>query len=77
MTAFDKSKDAANYLASKFLSRPDIKETHLPSFVDWALELCTTGKIITKTRMTKSITSEAQKNMDGMVTRTRRFKEHL
>ena len=45
MTAFDKSKDAANYLASKFLSRPDIKETHLPSFIDWALDLCTTGKI--------------------------------
>ncbi len=44
MTAFDKSKDAANYLASKFLSRPDIKETHLPSFIDWALDLCTTGK---------------------------------
>ena len=46
MTAFDKSRDAASYLASKFLSRPDTKQTHLPDFVDWALQLCTKGKFI-------------------------------
>ena len=46
MTAFDKSRDAASYLASKFLSRPDTKQTHLPDFIDWALQLCTKGSFI-------------------------------
>ena len=46
MTAFDKSRDAASYLASKFLSRPDTKQTHLPDFIDWALQLSTKGSFI-------------------------------
>jgi len=33
----DKSRDAAGYLASKFLTRPDTRDSVLPEFLDWAL----------------------------------------
>ena len=33
----DKSRDAAGYMLSKFLTRPDVKKEHLPVFIDWSL----------------------------------------
>ncbi|XP_070581206.1 tubulin-specific chaperone D-like [Ptychodera flava] len=37
----DKSRDAAAYLLSKFLTRPDVKAQRLPAFIDWALTVTT------------------------------------
>jgi len=37
LKATDKSQDAAGFLASKFVTRPDIRESALPAFIDWAL----------------------------------------
>ncbi|CAH1795099.1 unnamed protein product, partial [Owenia fusiformis] len=37
LCVFDKSQDAAAYLVSRFLTRPDVKEKRLPDFLDWAL----------------------------------------
>ena len=34
----DKSRDAAAYMLSKFLTRPDVKQQKLPEFLDWALQ---------------------------------------
>ncbi|XP_018565799.1 tubulin-specific chaperone D [Anoplophora glabripennis] len=35
----DKCRDAAAYLSHKFITRYDVKEKHLTSFLDWAMEL--------------------------------------
>ncbi|VEN50767.1 unnamed protein product [Callosobruchus maculatus] len=37
----DKCRDAAPYLAHKFITRSDVKEKHLSSFLDWAKRLST------------------------------------
>jgi len=37
LTFRDKSRDAAAFLASKFLTRPDTRETVLPAFLDWTI----------------------------------------
>ncbi|KAJ8318891.1 hypothetical protein KUTeg_003982 [Tegillarca granosa] len=39
LTVNDKSRDAAAYLASKFLTRPDVKKQRLPEFLDWSLQV--------------------------------------
>ena len=33
----DKSRDAAAYMLSRFMTRPDVKKEALPVFIDWAL----------------------------------------
>ncbi|GFR62125.1 tubulin-specific chaperone D, partial [Elysia marginata] len=38
LTVTDKSRDAASYLMSRFLTRPDIKEELLPSCLDWMMQ---------------------------------------
>ncbi|RUS69826.1 hypothetical protein EGW08_022413 [Elysia chlorotica] len=38
MPVTDKSRDAASYLMSRFLTRPDIKEELLPSCLDWMMQ---------------------------------------
>ena len=43
LKATDKSQDAAGFLASKFVTRPDIRESALPAFIDWALSSALTG----------------------------------
>ena len=48
LTSRDKSRDAASYLASKFLTRPDTRDTSLPAFLDWALVTATKGNIWSK-----------------------------
>ncbi|GJQ72923.1 hypothetical protein Trydic_g1566 [Trypoxylus dichotomus] len=40
----DKSRDAAAYLASKFLTRNDVKEQHLQPFFDWASKLSSSNE---------------------------------
>lgn len=35
----DKSRDAAAYLASRFLTRPDVQREKLPDFLDWSLKI--------------------------------------
>lgn len=37
--AGDKSRDAAAYLLSKFLTRPDVKREFLPQMIDWNLKM--------------------------------------
>ncbi|XP_077980737.1 tubulin-specific chaperone D-like [Glandiceps talaboti] len=37
----DKSRDAAAYTLSKFMTRPDVKTQRLPDFLDWALTVMT------------------------------------
>ena len=37
MGATDKSRDAAAYMLSRFLTRPDVKKEKLPAFLDWGL----------------------------------------
>ncbi|XP_006812079.1 tubulin-specific chaperone D-like [Saccoglossus kowalevskii] len=37
----DKSRDAAAYCLSKFLTRPDVKKEKLPAFLDWCLTVMT------------------------------------
>ncbi|XP_069124940.1 tubulin-specific chaperone D-like [Argopecten irradians] len=39
LTENDKCRDAAGYLASRFLTRPDVKKDRLPDFLDWALNI--------------------------------------
>ncbi|KAG1714374.1 Tubulin-specific chaperone D [Nymphon striatum] len=34
----DKCRDVAAFFVSKFVSRPDVKQTHLPQFIDWCLQ---------------------------------------
>ncbi|KAH3872506.1 hypothetical protein DPMN_035722 [Dreissena polymorpha] len=34
----EKSRDAAAYLLSRFMTRPDVKKRKLPEFLDWAME---------------------------------------
>lgn len=34
----DKSRDAAAYLMSRFMTRPDVKLKKLPEFLDWAMK---------------------------------------
>jgi len=41
LTFRDKSRDAAAFLASKFLTRPDTRETVLPAFLDWTIRTFT------------------------------------
>lgn len=38
LTVTDKSRDAASYLMSRFLTRPDVKEELLPSCLDWMMQ---------------------------------------
>lgn len=45
----DKSRDAAAYLASRFLTRPDVQREKLPSFLDWSLQLLHSADIETMT----------------------------
>ena len=33
----DKSRDAAAYMLSRFMTRPDVKKHKLPEFLDWCL----------------------------------------
>ena len=47
LICYAKSRDAGSYLTSKFLSRPDTKDIQLPDFIDWALNLFTSGIIHT------------------------------
>ncbi|XP_022244717.1 tubulin-specific chaperone D-like [Limulus polyphemus] len=35
----DKVQDAAAFLASRFITRPDVKEVHLFSFLEWSLQI--------------------------------------
>lgn len=39
LNAKDKSSDAAAYMLSKFMTRPDVKSSHLPPFLDWAMQV--------------------------------------
>ena len=41
LSVSDKSRDAAAFLASKFLTRPDTVSTYLPAFLDWAVRTVT------------------------------------
>ncbi|XP_019615055.1 PREDICTED: LOW QUALITY PROTEIN: tubulin-specific chaperone D-like [Branchiostoma belcheri] len=34
---FDTAREAAAFLISKFLTRPDVQKQHLPAFLDWSL----------------------------------------
>ena len=34
----DKSRDAAAYLLSRFLTRPDVRNEFLPQLIDWNLQ---------------------------------------
>ncbi|KAL4240382.1 hypothetical protein ACF0H5_001172 [Mactra antiquata] len=34
----DKSRDAASYLMSRFMTRPDVKTKKLPEFIDWTMK---------------------------------------
>ena len=38
LTVADKSRDAAAYLMSRFMTRPDVKKAKLPEFIDWTLK---------------------------------------
>ncbi|XP_033109918.1 tubulin-specific chaperone D-like isoform X2 [Anneissia japonica] len=37
----DKSRDAAAYMLSKFVTRPDVRKEQLPVFIDWCLTILT------------------------------------
>lgn len=39
----DKSRDAAAYLASRFMTRPDVQREKLPDFLDWSLQMLHTA----------------------------------
>lgn len=38
LTVADKTRDAAAYLMSRFMTRPDVKKQKLPEFLDWAMK---------------------------------------
>ncbi|XP_060577597.1 tubulin-specific chaperone D-like [Ruditapes philippinarum] len=39
----DKTRDAAAYLMSRFMTRPDVKKKKLPEFLDWAMKYLDTA----------------------------------
>ncbi|XP_041362453.1 tubulin-specific chaperone D-like [Gigantopelta aegis] len=39
LTVNDKSRDAAAYLISRFMTRLDVKKEKLPEFIDWSLQI--------------------------------------
>ena len=43
LPAVDKSRDAAAYLLSRFMTRPDVKKRKLPEFLNWAMKYMTTA----------------------------------
>ncbi|CAG2203358.1 TBCD [Mytilus edulis] len=47
LTVNDKSRDAAAYLASRFMTRPDVQREKLPDFLDWSLQMLHTANIET------------------------------
>ena len=34
----DKTRDAAAYMLSRFMTRPDVKQQRLPEFLDWSIQ---------------------------------------
>ncbi|XP_071963233.1 tubulin-specific chaperone D-like [Antedon mediterranea] len=48
----DKSRDAAAYMLSKFITRPDVKKEQLPVFIDWCLTILTNTDVRTIPGMT-------------------------
>ena len=38
LDVYDKTRDSAAFMLSKFLTRPDVKMIHLAPFVDWTLQ---------------------------------------
>ncbi|XP_060071725.1 tubulin-specific chaperone D-like [Ylistrum balloti] len=53
LTENDKCRDAAAYLASRFLTRPDVKKERLPDFLDWALNILINSDMKMMTGMNK------------------------
>ncbi|KAL8610272.1 hypothetical protein ACOMHN_062004 [Nucella lapillus] len=43
LTVNDKCRDAASYVLSHFLTRPDVKKEFLPQSIDWNLKLICTS----------------------------------
>eukprot|EP00058_Branchiostoma_floridae_P020624 XP_002606114.1 hypothetical protein BRAFLDRAFT_88024 [Branchiostoma floridae] len=59
---FDTAREAAAFLISKFLTRPDVQKQHLPAFLDWALVTLTQANppVVLKTLV--SLKLETSKN---------------
>ncbi|XP_033744746.1 tubulin-specific chaperone D-like [Pecten maximus] len=53
LTENDKCRDAAAYLTSRFLTRPDVKKERLPDFLDWALNILVNSDITMMRGMTQ------------------------
>ncbi|WAQ96622.1 TBCD-like protein [Mya arenaria] len=49
LTVVDKSRNAAAYLMSRFMTRPDVKKRKLTEFMDWALKFIENAEYITMT----------------------------
>ena len=43
LTVPDKTRDAAGYALSRFMTRPDVKKDKLPEFLDWLLVVMKTS----------------------------------
>ncbi|OWF45618.1 tubulin-specific chaperone D-like [Mizuhopecten yessoensis] len=53
LTQNDKCRDAAAYLTSRFLTRPDVKKERLPDFLDWTLNILMNSDMTTMRGMTQ------------------------
>ncbi|MBN3314189.1 TBCD protein, partial [Atractosteus spatula] len=58
LTVSDKARDAAAILVSKFVVRPDVKQKHLATFLDWSLSCMA---------QTSELTMEGTVVLDGML----------
>ncbi|XP_006635580.2 tubulin-specific chaperone D [Lepisosteus oculatus] len=58
LTVSDKGRDAAAVLVSKFVVRPDVKQKHLATFLDWSLSCMA---------QTSELTMEGTVVLDGML----------
>ncbi|XP_076451234.1 tubulin-specific chaperone D-like [Babylonia areolata] len=59
LTVNDKCRDAASYLLSHFLTRPDVKKELLPQVVDWNLKMICTSDVETMKGVNKAVGSLA------------------
>ncbi|KAL8610270.1 hypothetical protein ACOMHN_062002 [Nucella lapillus] len=59
LTVNDKCRDAASYVLSHFLTRPDVKKEFLPQSIDWNLKLICTSDVETMKGVSQAVGSLA------------------
>ncbi|KAK7112957.1 hypothetical protein V1264_012329 [Littorina saxatilis] len=57
LTVNDKCRDAASYLLSRFLTRPDVKKEFLPQVIDWNLKAICTSEVETMSGLSSIVGS--------------------